>query len=63
MAVCEICGKKVQFGRNVSFSEHRTRRQFRPNIQKTKIMRDGRLVSVMVCTRCLKTMSKDVKLR
>ncbi len=63
MAVCEMCGKKPQFGHNVSFSERRTRRMFRPNIQKTKIMRNGRLVTVRVCAKCLKTMSKDVKVR
>ncbi len=59
MAVCEICGKKPMHGRNVSHSMRHTRRLFRPNIQKTKIMRDGKLVSVMICTRCLKTLSKD----
>jgi large subunit ribosomal protein L28 len=59
MAVCEICGKKPMHGHNVSHSMRHTRRQFRPNIQKTKIMRDGKLVSVMICTRCLKTLSKD----
>ncbi len=59
MAVCEICGKKPMHGHNVSHSMRHTRRQFRPNVQKTKIMRDGKLVSVMICTRCLKTLSKD----
>jgi large subunit ribosomal protein L28 len=63
MAVCEICGKKPMHGHNVSFSERRTRRLFRPNIQKTKVMRDGRLVSIQVCAKCLRTLSKDVKVR
>ncbi|MBN1312237.1 MAG: 50S ribosomal protein L28 [Anaerolineae bacterium] len=60
MAVCEICGKKPMTGNNVSFSQRHTKRKFRPNIQKTKILRDGKLVSIKVCTKCLKTMSKDV---
>ncbi|MBN1427209.1 MAG: 50S ribosomal protein L28 [Anaerolineae bacterium] len=59
MAVCEICGKKTMTGNNVSFSQRHTRRKFKPNIQKTKILRDGKLVSIKVCTKCLKTMSKD----
>jgi large subunit ribosomal protein L28 len=62
MAVCELCGKKPQFGHNVSFSEKKTKRQFKPNIQKTKIWRDGRLVSVKVCAKCLKTLNKDEKI-
>lgn len=59
MAVCEMCGKKPMTGNNVSFSQRHTKRQFKPNIQKTKILRDGKLVSVKVCTKCLKTLSKD----
>jgi large subunit ribosomal protein L28 len=61
MAVCEICGKGPQFGHNVSHSKRATKRQFKPNIQKTKVWRDGRLVSVKLCAKCLKTMNKDVK--
>lgn len=59
MAVCEICGKKPQAGHNVSFSMRATKRQFKPNLQKTKLFRDGRMVSATVCTKCLKAMSKD----
>ena len=44
MAVCEICGKKPQFGHNVSHSMRKTNRKFMPNIQKTKVIRDGRVV-------------------
>jgi large subunit ribosomal protein L28 len=56
--VCEVCGKKVAFGHNVSFSKHRTNRTFKPNIQKTTVMRQGRAVSIKACTRCIRTMSK-----
>ncbi len=59
MAVCEICGKKPMTGNNVSFSQRHTKRQFKPNLQKTKILRDGQLVSIKVCVKCLKTLSKD----
>ncbi len=63
MAKCEICGKTPRSGHNVSFSERKTKRQFKPNIQRTKVMRGDRLVSMNVCTRCLKTLTKDVKVR
>jgi large subunit ribosomal protein L28 len=55
---CEICGKKLSFGHNVSFSKKRTNRVFRPNIQKTTVMRNGRPVSLHACTRCIRTMAK-----
>ncbi|MCB8917409.1 MAG: 50S ribosomal protein L28 [Ardenticatenaceae bacterium] len=58
MAKCELCGKGPQFGQNVSFSQKKTKRQFKPNIQRTTIFEGGRKTRKYVCTRCLKTMSK-----
>jgi large subunit ribosomal protein L28 len=55
---CDICGKTLSFGHNVSFSKHRTNRVFRPNIQKTTIMQDGHPKRINACTRCIRTMSK-----
>jgi large subunit ribosomal protein L28 len=59
MAVCNNCGKKPQFGNNVSFSMRHTKRQFKPNLRKTKVMQGGKLVSVTLCAKCIKAMSKD----
>jgi large subunit ribosomal protein L28 len=56
--VCELCGKTLSFGHNVSFSKHRTNRVFRPNIQKTHVMVNGRSTSINACTRCIRTMAK-----
>ena len=61
MAVCEICGKMHQFGHHVSFSERKNKRQ--PNLQRTTVLREGRLVKITVCTKCLKTLNKNVKVR
>ena len=58
MAKCEVCGKGPMSGHNVSFSQRKTKRQFRPNIQKTTVYQDGRRVRRSVCTRCLKSMAK-----
>ena len=63
MAKCEICGKTPRSGHNVSFSERKTKRQFKPNLQRTKVWREGRLVPITVCAKCLKTLNKDVKVR
>jgi large subunit ribosomal protein L28 len=52
--VCEICGKKTSFGNNVSHSNKRTKRVFRPNIQKATIEINGKIKKVNICTSCLK---------
>ena len=62
MAKCESCGKGPQFGHNVSHSNRHTKRQFRPNIQRVKVMDHGRMVSRYLCTRCIRNLSKDAKL-
>jgi large subunit ribosomal protein L28 len=58
MAKCEVCGKKPLFGHNVSFSMKRSKRQFKPNIQKATFYENGRKVRKNICTRCLKTYAK-----
>jgi large subunit ribosomal protein L28 len=58
MAKCEICGKTPMFGHNVPHSLHKTKRMWRPNIQKVKITEDGHTRSAYVCSKCLKTMNK-----
>ena len=55
---CEYCGKTTQFGRNKSFSQKRTLRKFRANLQNTKVMEAGSLVKRTLCTTCIKTLAK-----
>lgn len=45
-------------GHNVSFSQRKTKRVFKPNIQRMTVYEDGRRVKKYVCTRCLKTSAK-----
>ena len=58
MAKCEICGKTPSFGHNVSHSNVKTNRQWKPNIQKVTIYKDGQRQRMKLCTRCLRTLSK-----
>ncbi len=58
MAKCDICGKTPSFGHNVSHSHVRTRRDWKPNIQKVVIYRDGKPQKVRICARCLRTLHK-----
>lgn len=58
MAHCEQCGKKTQFGNNRSFSMNATRRKFKPNLQKVKVMEGGRLVKKTLCAKCIKRLAR-----
>lgn len=58
MAVCEISGKGKMYGHNVSFSQRKTRKVFKPNIQKKTIMVDGKKIKVNVSTSTLRTLKK-----
>ena len=61
MAVCEKCGKATTFGRNVPWSKKSTRRKFKANLQKVSVFENGRKVSKVLCTRCIRTMVKTAE--
>lgn len=55
MAKCEICEKGLKFGNNVSHSNRKTSRTYKPNVQSVKINDNGTIRTANVCTRCLKS--------
>jgi large subunit ribosomal protein L28 len=55
MAVCSVCGKKRVSGNNVSHANNRTKRVFRPNLQKIRVQTDQGNKKIHVCTRCLRS--------
>lgn len=54
---CEITGKGVQTGNNVSHANNKTRRRFLPNLQKASFLSEtlGRTVSMRLSTRGIRT--------
>nr|NIT04259.1 50S ribosomal protein L28 [Candidatus Saccharibacteria bacterium] len=50
MATCRICGKRKTVGNNVSHANNRTKREIYPNLQKMKVIIDGRSQRAYVCT-------------
>lgn len=52
---CEICDKHTAHGNSVSHSHHKTKRVWRPNIQRVRARIDGRVRRIYVCTRCLRS--------
>ena len=55
MAKCCICGKGVTFGHNVSHSNRKTSRMWKPNIRKVRANVNGTVKTVSVCSRCLRS--------
>ena len=51
---CDFCGKSAQLGNNVSHANNRTRRKFKPNLQRVRAMVNGAPKKVRVCTDCIK---------
>ena len=58
--VCDITGKKVMVGNNVSHSNRKTKRRFYPNLQIKKffIPETGEWVTLKVSTNALRTINK-----
>lgn len=54
---CELSGKGVGVGNNVSHANNKTRRRFLPNLTRTRILSDslGESVSFRVATSTLRT--------
>ncbi|MCR5457518.1 MAG: 50S ribosomal protein L28 [Clostridiales bacterium] len=55
MAKCEVCGKALVFGNNVSHSNRKTSRTWKPNLRKVRANVDGTHKTVVVCSRCLRS--------
>ncbi|PIU83514.1 MAG: 50S ribosomal protein L28 [Elusimicrobia bacterium CG06_land_8_20_14_3_00_38_11] len=54
---CVICGKKTKSGHRVSHSNRKSNRKFKPNLQKIRIVLDGKTRTAYnyVCTKCIKS--------
>lgn len=64
---CEYCGRKTQIGSQVTYRGKpkyqggvgvkitgRSRRAFKPNVQKVRAIVGGGVARVSICTRCIK---------
>lgn len=51
---CDLCGKGPRSGNNVSHANNRTKRTFKPNVQRVRAMVGGAARRIRVCTSCLK---------
>ena len=55
--VCDLTGKRVITGNNVSHAHNKTRRRFLPNLQETSLWSDalGRMVRLKVSVSAIRT--------
>jgi large subunit ribosomal protein L28 len=59
--VCQITGRRVQVGNNVSHSKRRTKRTFEPNL-KTKrffLVEENRWITLKVSAQGIRTINKN----
>jgi large subunit ribosomal protein L28 len=58
--VCDLTGKKVRSGKNVSFSNRHTARTFEPNLQSKKVWVPelGKFVKLKLSARAIRTIDR-----
>jgi large subunit ribosomal protein L28 len=59
--ICQLTGKSVMVGNNVSHSNRKTRRKFYPNLQEKKffIPETGEWITLKVSAHALRTINKN----
>jgi large subunit ribosomal protein L28 len=55
MPKCAVCEKSPQVGNNVSHANNKTKRRWLPNLQRVRILRDGKPLMALVCAQCIRT--------
>jgi len=53
--VCQLCGKRPVTGNNVSHAHNKTKRRFKPNLQRVRAVVEGTTKRLRVCTRCIRS--------
>jgi large subunit ribosomal protein L28 len=56
---CDITGKGKQFGHNVSFSQRKTQKVWKPNLQKKRLVLNGKKVTLRVSAQGIRTLKKQ----
>ena len=58
--ICEVTGKKVMFGNNVSFSINKTKRRFDVNISKKRfyVPEEDKWITLNVSSKVIKVIDK-----
>jgi large subunit ribosomal protein L28 len=59
--ICDITGKRVQTGNNVSHANNKTKRKFKPNLHTKRfyIPEEDKWITLKVSTTALRTINKN----
>ncbi len=52
---CAITGKKKKAGNIVTHANRKIKRSFKPNLQKVKVVKDGKVQKLWVSTKAIKS--------
>ena len=59
MAKCDICGKSLSYGNQISIARshvsRRATRTFKPNLRRIKALINGEPKTIHACTKCLRS--------
>ncbi len=58
MQKCDLTGKGKQFGNNVPFSQKKTKKVWKPNLQNKTVVVDGKKVKMKLSTQAIRTLKK-----
>ena len=60
-AICQVTGRKPEFGKQVSHSHRRTSRRWNPNVQRRRyfLPSEGRTITLTVSTKGIKLIDRD----
>ena len=53
--ICDVCGKGRSVGNSVSHANNKSKRVWRPNLQRVRAAVNGGVQRLLVCTRCLRS--------
>ncbi|MBI1813828.1 MAG: 50S ribosomal protein L28 [Deltaproteobacteria bacterium] len=52
---CEVCGKHPSTGNRVSHANNKSKRLWRPNLQRVRANLKGTVRHILACTRCIRS--------
>lgn len=60
-AICQVTGRKPEFGKQVSHSHRRTSRRWNPNVQRRRyyLPSEGRTITLNVSTKGMRIIDRD----
>ncbi|MBU1699605.1 MAG: 50S ribosomal protein L28 [Candidatus Eisenbacteria bacterium] len=63
--ICDRCGKGIQFGNRVSHAHNVNKRIWKPNLQRVRVIVDGKPKRIRLCTDCIKSpdIQKNVRVQ